>query len=186
MAFFLRKAIPFSENFAIFAGNLKKKLVKLVGQIVSQKGLCHKPSQRSRLEWSVAMYIIICERAHKIYIKTDTYSKCIVGSYDITTDMVCTMWAMIYFTSVRREGDGILFPAMHKNGWDYPEQAVKERANLAKYFCVILCLIPVSYTSWLPATNVCTCATNYNDPKLNRVYPWYVAKVLGSFHIFES
>ena len=74
-------------KFGYFCRKLEKKLVKLVGQIVSQKHLCHKPRWRSRRECSVAMFIIICERAHKIYIKTDTYSKFIVGSYDMTRDI---------------------------------------------------------------------------------------------------
>ena len=43
---------------------------------------------------------------------------------------------------------------MYRNGGGYPENAVKERANLGKFSCVLLCLIPTSYLSNLPTTVV--------------------------------
>ena len=50
----------------------------------------------------------------------------------------------------KKEGEGFLSTAQHRNGGNYPENAVKERANLGKFFCVLLCLLPTSYLVNLP------------------------------------
>lgn len=54
---------------------------------------------------------------------------------------------------IRSRGEGFLSTAMLSNDGDYPDDAVKERANLGKFFLVVLCMLPVSYCSWLPITN---------------------------------
>ena len=57
-------------------------------------------------------------------------------------------------SGVRRKERGFLSTAMYRNGGDYPENAVKERAKLGKFSCVLLCLILTSYLSNLPTTTV--------------------------------
>ena len=54
----------------------------------------------------------------------------------------------------RVAGSSVLSPAISQNGGSYPEKAVEERENLAKYCLVILCIFPLTYSSWLPTTHV--------------------------------
>lgn len=68
-------------------------------------------------------------------------------------------WRVISLINVndryRNEDDGFLSTALHRNGGDFPEYAVKERANLTKFLCALICLMPSSYSiSLLPMTNV--------------------------------
>ena len=54
----------------------------------------------------------------------------------------------------RLDGTSFLTPAMWRYGGEYPEGAVKERGNMMQFFVVVLCLIPVAFTTQIPVVSV--------------------------------
>ena len=67
-------------------------------------------------------------------------------------------WLFVLLYSYRDESTSWLSPAMWSHGGSFPDGAVKERGHMMQFFVVVLCLIPVAFSTQIPVVSMnCNC-----------------------------
>ena len=70
-----------------------------------------------------------------------------------------SLFELLY--SYRDESTSWLSPAMWSHGGSYPDGAVKERGHMMQFFVVVLCLIPVAFSTQIPVVSMnCNCKSS--------------------------
>ena len=85
----------------------------------------------------------------------------------------CIQTSPLVYCRLRREGSGFLSPATLRHGGDYPEPSVEEKANLGKYFLIVLCLSPLTFICCYTQPTTNTLVSKYTQHNLLLIH-WSV------------